>query len=629
MAAKPSTPAENALQKIQDQVTCGICLEPYKQPKLLQCFHVYCEGCLQPLVRAGRQIPCPNCRKVTPVPVGGVQGLQGAFLVNTLLEIQDTLRDTSLSDHCFKHPEKEADFYCEQCDQLMCSHCLLPAHRNHQYNLVSESFAKQNKVIVDSLKPVEEQIAVLERAVESVGTRCTAVVEQKTTVVAEIRTAMVHLRQALEARETELVSIAERTAQQKLNVLEAQRNGFELQLGQLKHCQDFLKKHQSTCSQGAILRTTSPVVKQAKDLMDSFKPETLVLVETADLKFSCISLPQLMKTCQQFGMVYCFQTCPGNYSENTDVVAVRRQEEYRLQIPVEDYPILSNNTLLPHLTAPAKIIENLKQPQGIAVKEGGEVMVVENKCVSVISVGGEKRSFAAQNQLNTMKLTGLAIDDSGNILVVDSGNHCILQLSSSGNHLRTVGSKGNGLLFFENPRGITVHHRTHRVYVADGGNHRIQVLNFDLSYSNIFGSQGSNNGELSSPCAISTDRQGNVYVADSDNHRIQVFTENGVYLRQFGKTGDGEGELKTPVSIAIDSQNLVYVGDVWSSNVWVFTTDGKFITLFGSYGNGPVQFTLPNGIAVDRKGTLYISDSSNGHIQIFTRNRIIHSHSCL
>ena len=78
---------------------------------------------------------------------------------------------------------------------------------------MAESFAKHKKVIVDSLKPVKEQITTFEGAVKSVDTRCTAVVEQKTAVVAEIHTVMAHLWQAFEAREEELVGQAEQIMQ--------------------------------------------------------------------------------------------------------------------------------------------------------------------------------------------------------------------------------------------------------------------------------------------------------------------------------------------------------------------------------------------------------------------------------
>ena len=152
-------------------------------------------------------------------------------------------------------------------------------------------------------------LATLERVVESVNTRCAAVVEQKTAVVAEIHTAMAHLRQALEVRETELVGQAEQMAQQKLKTLAAQRDGFELQLGQLRNCQDFVEESRRTCSQGEILRMKSPLVKQVNDLTSSFKPETLALAEQVDMRFAH-NLPELVKTCQQFGKVYCSQVVP-------------------------------------------------------------------------------------------------------------------------------------------------------------------------------------------------------------------------------------------------------------------------------------------------------------------------------
>ena len=702
MAAKPATPAEKALQKIQEQVTCGVCLEPYKQPRLLKCFHVYCEGCLQRLVRGGgegQSLSCPQCRQDTPLPVGGVPELQGAFYIHYLFDIQDALKKVSSSEQtvcnkcskyeyvcfcrtcgflcqrckeihhdwpdfktheiidldtltgdvttlvpplkktllCSKHKEKDADLYCETCDELICRDCIVRVHRDHQYDLVSESFAKQEKMIVDSLKPVEEQIATFERAVESVDTQCAAVVEQKTAVVAEIHTAMAHLRQVLEMRETELVGVAEQTAQQKLKTLAAQRDGFELQLGQLRSCQGFVEESRRTCSQGEILRMKSPLVKQVNDLTGSFKPQTLALAEQADMVF----VHSLVKTSQQFGKVFCQSVCPEKYRASGEGIKValrgqtaavsiealdregeaydrpveslrcelvasdgssrvrgtvkRRKQniydisyqpqvtgEHQLHILIEEHPILNSPftvTVLPNFTAPANIIEGLNTPHGIAVREGGEVVAdYTGHCVSIISGSGKKKSFgtygSGPGQFNYPR--GVAIDTGGNILVADYGNHRIHQLSSTGKHLRTVGTQGSGPLQFSSPVGITVHPRTGKVYVTEYSNHRIQVLNSDLTYSSSFGSRGSNNGEFNFPYDVSTDAEGNVYVADCYNHRIQVFTVNGVYLRQFGSEGEGEGELQKPVSIAIDSGNVAYVGEVGNNRISIFSTNGVF-----------------------------------------------------
>ena len=617
MAAKPSTPAEKALQKIQDQVTCGICLEPYKQPRLLKCFHVFCEQCLQHLVREGQSLPCPQCRQDTPLPAGGVPGLQGAFYIHNLFDIQDALEKKS--DHCSKHEGKEAEFYCGQCDQLICSRCLVSDHRNHQYDLVSDIFSKQEKVIVDSLKPVEEQIAMLEKAIESVDARRTAVVEQETAVVAEIRTAMAHLQKALEARETELVGIAEQRARLKLKALALQQDMFERQLGQLRSCRDFVEESRRTCSQGEILRMKSPLVKQVNDLTGSLKPEILALSVQANIKFTH-SLPELEKACQQFGEV----RCPNNY-----VALLKRLKRtpgaQRVAVCADSLDTEQKTAGSPftvtvqlNFTAPASIIGGLKGPWGIAVREGGEVVVAEwgSHSISIVGVNRKKISFRTRGsgpgQFNHPE--GVAIDTGGNILVANHGNHRIHQLSSTGKHLRTVGTQGSGPLQFSKPAGITVHRRTGKVYVADSGNHRIQVLNSDLAFISSFGRNGCNNGEFIYPYDVATDGEGNVYVADCDNHRIQVFTADGVYLRQFGK----KGELKEPISITIDSHNTVYVGE-WGNNcISTFSIDGEFIKSFGRQGSGPVEFHCPFGLAVDEKGTLYVSDHGNNRIQIFS-----------
>ena len=746
MAAKPSTAAEKALHKIQEQVTCGICLEPYTQPKLLKCFHVFCEKCLQSLIRGRRQsVTCPHCRQETPLAVGGVSTLQGAFYIHYLFDIQDALQKVSSSDQpmcnkckkreavgfcrtcgfvcqrcvethqewddlsthdiidletltgdvttlvpplkkmlfCSKHPAKEADLYCDKCDELICRDCIVRVHRDHQYDLVPESFAKHEREMVSSVKPVEEQIAALTRAVELVNAECAAVVEQKTAVVAEIRTTITHAQQALEERERELVGVAEQLAQQKVKTLTAQRDLLELQIAQRRSCQDFVEESRRTCSQGEILRMKSPLVKQTEELTGSFKPETLAIAEQADLEF-LHSLHELKKTCQQFGKVCCHPVCPDKCRVSGEVIkvairgqpvslcvealdregeaylrpvdslrcelvssdgssrvrgSVKRRDENRydityqpqligrhqLHILIEERPILNSPftvTILPNLTAPANIIGDLKQPFGIAVREGGEVVVAEfgGNCVSMISANGEKKSFgsngSAHGQFNNP--VGVAIDAGGNILVADWGNHSIQQFSSTGKHLKTVGTLGSGPLQFQGPLGIAVHPRTHKVYVADQVNDRIQVLNSDLTYSSSFGSKGSNNGEFNRPHDISTDSAGNVYVADHYNHRIQVFTVGGEYLRQFGKKGKGEGELDQPVSVAVDSHNVVYVGEWGNNRISIFSTDGEFIKSFGSGGNGRGQFNGPRGIVLDRNGTVHVCDTGNNRIQIFS-----------
>ena len=83
---------KEVLEKIEEQLRCSVCLDTYTNPKQLLCHHVYCVDCLMPKSQQGQlSVTCPLCRHVTPVPAGGVAGLQSAVHVAGLLEIQDSV----------------------------------------------------------------------------------------------------------------------------------------------------------------------------------------------------------------------------------------------------------------------------------------------------------------------------------------------------------------------------------------------------------------------------------------------------------------------------------------------------------------------------------------------------------
>ena len=88
------TATEQALRKLEDQLTCVICLNSYTEPKLLQCFHVFCKQCLEQVVVhdcQGQSLHCPSCCRSTLLPPTSVSGLQTAFYLNNLFEVHDAI----------------------------------------------------------------------------------------------------------------------------------------------------------------------------------------------------------------------------------------------------------------------------------------------------------------------------------------------------------------------------------------------------------------------------------------------------------------------------------------------------------------------------------------------------------
>jgi tripartite motif-containing protein 2/3/tripartite motif-containing protein 71 len=265
-----------------------------------------------------------------------------------------------------------------------------------------------------------------------------------------------------------------------------------------------------------------------------------------------------------------------------------------------------------------KIIKGLNVPWGVAVNRRGEVLVAESgaHCISIFSPTGEKiQSFGSKGsghgQLNSPR--SVAVDDDGNILVVDERNYRIQKFTPDGNFIMSVGNKGSNPLEFNEPIGIAIHPLNKRVYIADHGNNRVQILNPDLTFSSSLGSEA----QFTYPWDVACDSIGNIYVADTQNYRIQVFTAEGELLRKFGMESIGDGKLIAATSISIDKDNVIYVTDYFNHRVSIFTCEGKFLSSFGTCGIGPGELHCPRGIAVDKNGVVYVSDTDNNRIQIY------------
>ena len=64
-----ATMAESLRYKVEEHLTCSVCLEPFKDPKVLPCLHSYCHVCIANLAKNenSNTINCPECRLAVEV----------------------------------------------------------------------------------------------------------------------------------------------------------------------------------------------------------------------------------------------------------------------------------------------------------------------------------------------------------------------------------------------------------------------------------------------------------------------------------------------------------------------------------------------------------------------------------
>ncbi|MDA8254811.1 MAG: NHL repeat-containing protein [Betaproteobacteria bacterium] len=219
--------------------------------------------------------------------------------------------------------------------------------------------------------------------------------------------------------------------------------------------------------------------------------------------------------------------------------------------------------------------------------------------------------------------TDVAVGNGGRVYVVDGGNHRVVAFSNSGQYLFRFGHQGSGKGEFRDPVGIGTDGQG-RVYVADSGNHRIQVFDSSGGFLNTFAV--SEGGKPVRPIDVEPDGQGKtLFVTGNNNHKVMTFSASGQLLRQWGGEGVSDFEFRYPATMALSPKGLLYVVDVLNTRVQVFDGDGRRGFRVGGWGVLPGQFFRPKGVALDSRGFVYVSDSYLEVIQVFdTSYRLQH-----
>jgi len=302
---------------------------------------------------------------------------------------------------------------------------------------------------------------------------------------------------------------------------------------------------------------------------------------------------------------------------------------------------------------------NLNRPAGVGTDAAGNVYIADmlNNRIRRIATDGSITTVAGNGVLGfsgdggpatTASLAwpegSLAIDNSGNLYIADTGNNRIRRVSPDGTMTTFAGRglagfSGDGgpvtNATFNEPAGLALD-AAGNLYIVDRSNSRVRrvdsrgvITTFAGSSRAGFGGDGgpATAASLFSPSAIALDSAGNVYIADTSNGRVRKVDTAGIITtvagtgRSAGTGGDGgpatAAGLDLPCGVAFDFLGNLYIADYGSSTVRKVAPDGTISTFAGSLGGGSVagtQLSSPAAVAVDGAGNFFIADSGNDRI---------------
>lgn len=76
---------------------------------------------------------------------------------------------------------------------------------------------------------------------------------------------------------------------------------------------------------------------------------------------------------------------------------------------------------------------------------------------------------------------------------------------------------------------------------------------------------------------VAFDAAGNLYILDGDNHRVVVVDGDGNFLREIGTEGGGPGELRMPLGMVVLPDGQVAIQDMGHSAFVLYDADGVFV----------------------------------------------------
>ena len=644
---------KKALEKVDDQVSCAVCLEAYTEPNVLACLHVFCKKCLERLVvhdAANRIVCCPNCRGTTRLPQDGVSQLQSAFYIHHLFEVRDILQKVSATDKttCDKCGEGEAKAYCRDCGGFVCQECIT-VHKKWKKDFAGHE--------ISSLEDVEKEVAALVPPKKVVMT-CSKHPNEQLKLYCETCDELICRDCTVKAHRDHQYDLVNDCFQKHKDAILKSLQPTKRNLGivsgaitEVKSRSDRLEtrgKQTKERMRGTIDRLHDLLEARKREL--SSQVHDLVKASRKSFNTQCgeFELTQTqLSSCVEF-VEESMRT--GTHEE---VLSLKKQVVERAEQMTRDFdpaqfqlkPELQLSFGHEDLAASCKsfgasrLIQVCIPQCCYATGPGLKAATVNRETgFSVYSVTERGGKCEDPNAV----VTGELVSEDGRVVkcqvskkeenryelqykpqhkgrfqlhVKVSGSHSkdspfqvqVVQLAQ-GTHVKTIGGLNYPFKLAVSDSG--------EIVVAERGSNCVSVFDREGRKLRSFGNQGSADMKLVKPGGVALLSDNTVLVAAE--HCVKKFRMDGTFIASVGSCGSGKLQFNTPYAVAADERGKkIYVCDSYNNRIQVLNFDLSYHSSFGSKGTGPQQFNIPAGIAIDSHQNVFVADIGNHRVQVF------------
>ncbi|XP_022597931.1 E3 ubiquitin-protein ligase TRIM39-like [Seriola dumerili] len=218
----------------EDDLSCPVCQDIFKNPVVLSCSHSFCKDCLQSWWREKPIQECPVCKKISP-QCDPPRNLALKNLCETFLLQRDQRASAGSESLCSLHSEK-LKLFCLDHQQPVCLVCLhSKAHSNHRFNPIDEAAQERKEKLQESLKPLQEKLKLFEQVKGNFDQTAEHIKVQAQHTERQIKEQFKKLHQFLEEEEEARITALREEEEQKSQMMKEKMEALSREIAALSH----------------------------------------------------------------------------------------------------------------------------------------------------------------------------------------------------------------------------------------------------------------------------------------------------------------------------------------------------------------------------------------------------------
>ena len=217
-----------------EDFSCPICHDIYKDPVVLSCSHSFCKACLQRWWRGKLALLCPCCKRKSPSS-DPPRNLALKNLCEAFLKERDRRGSVKSEVLCSLHSEK-LRLFCLDHKEAVCLVCRdSKKHTDHTFRPIDEAAQDHREELQKLLKPLQEKLKQLEQVKGNWDQTAQHIQVQARVTEKQIREQFEKLRQFLKEEEEARITALREEEQQKSKMMKEQTEALSRDIAALSH----------------------------------------------------------------------------------------------------------------------------------------------------------------------------------------------------------------------------------------------------------------------------------------------------------------------------------------------------------------------------------------------------------